>query len=242
MHTSIQQGAQGGLVPAVSGGAVPRRLMVVSPHLDDAILGCAGLLRACPGTVVVTVCTGLPDAADRLTDWDRRCGFGSAAQAMAARLGENRAALAMIECTGLELGIRDSQYQTASGEAVALMTRRLFHAVASRAPDCVAIPLGLFHGDHVRAGDACLMIREATPGVCWLAYEDIPYRGLPGLVQQRLAQLHARGIVATPNPWAVDVDAKARLIAAYASQLKGLARSARDLAVPECYWRLTAAG
>ncbi|WP_313465173.1 PIG-L deacetylase family protein [Achromobacter sp.] len=218
----------------------PSRLLVVSPHYDDAILSCGGWLSVCPGSTVVTVCSGLADASDRLTDWDRRCGFSSAAEAMARRQQENQKALSMIECAGLDLGLQDSQYREAPDEDRSLMTERLFHAVASLAPDVVAIPLGLFHGDHMRVGDAGLMIREATPGVAWFAYEDVPYRSYPGLVQERLVQLHARGIAATPHPYAVDAGAKARLISAYASQLKGLGRSARELAAQECYWRLSA--
>ncbi|MHC3908533.1 hypothetical protein ACMZ4X_01755 [Achromobacter marplatensis] len=216
------------------------RLLVVSPHYDDAILSCGGWLSVCPGSIVVTVCTGPADAPDRLTDWDRRCGFSSAAQAMASRQQENQRALSMIECRGLDLDLQDSQYRDAPDEDRSLMTERLFHAVASLAPDVVVIPLGLFHGDHVRVGDAGLMIREATPGVAWFAYEDIPYRSYPGLMQERLVQLHARGIAVTPHPYAVDADAKARLISAYASQLRGLARSAHELAGQECYWRLSA--
>lgn len=68
-------------------------IMVISPHFDDAVFSCGHLLAALPGSTVVTVCTALPEKPDILTDWDQRCGFSSAAQAMQARREENRAAL-----------------------------------------------------------------------------------------------------------------------------------------------------
>lgn len=232
-ESSLVLGADLAGAPARDG-----RLLVVSPHLDDAILSCGGLLHDRPGSVVLTVYTGLPQQVDVLTEWDRSCGFHSAAEAMAQRLSENRQALSQIDCTGWELDQVDCQYSTTPDEETSAMTERLFNAIASIEPASVAIPMGLFHGDHVRVSDAALMIRHAAPHAAWFAYEDIPYRSIPAVLQARLVQLHARGIVLTPHPYGIDAAAKARLIAAYPSQLKGLNASAERLAVGECYWRL----
>ena len=37
-------------------------VVVLSPHLDDAVLGCGRLLSAHPGATVVTVYAGAPEA------------------------------------------------------------------------------------------------------------------------------------------------------------------------------------
>ncbi len=217
----------------------PSPLVVISPHLDDAILSCAGLLAARPGSTVVTVFTARAPLQHPLTDWDRRCGFDSADAAMTCRLAEDREALGIVGAVGRALGFLDCQYTATADQDAPLITERLFHLLASLAPASVAMPLGVFHCDHERVSDATLMICDALPGVAWFGYEDVPHRERPGVVQARLSQLHARGVTATPVRLDVDAASKARAIQAYASQLKGLESTALELAVQERYWRLT---
>ena len=53
-----------------------RRIVVVSPHLDDAVLGCSYLLAAHPGATVVTVFAGRPpEYPSPMERWDAICGF-----------------------------------------------------------------------------------------------------------------------------------------------------------------------
>lgn len=214
-------------------------LVVISPHLDDAILSCAGLLAARPRSTVVTVYTARAPAPGLLTDWDQRCGFPDARAAMTCRLAEDRRALGIVGATGLGLEFLDSQYSASPDEDTPRLTESLLRLLGSLAPDSVAMPLGLFHCDHVRVSDAALQVRNALPGMAWFGYEDVPYRFGPGVVQARLAQLHARGVTATPVHLAVDAPRKAQAIAAYPTQLKGLDSTAIALAVHETYWRLT---
>ncbi|KRB15087.1 PIG-L family deacetylase [Achromobacter sp. Root170] len=214
-------------------------LAVISPHLDDAILSCAGLLAARPGSTVVTVYTARAPTPNLLTDWDRRCGFANAAAAMECRLAEDREALRSVGATGKGLDFLDSQYTSTADEDAPLITERLFYLLMRLAPATVVMPLGLFHSDHVRVSDAALMIRDALPGVAWFGYEDVPYRQQQGVVQARLSQLQERGVTATPAHLAVDAAGKARAIGVYASQLMGLDSTALKLAVHETYWRLT---
>ena len=60
-------------------------MVVISPHLDDAVFGCGRLLASRPGSIVVTLFAGVPDDAGQLTDWDARCGFTTAGEAVWAR-------------------------------------------------------------------------------------------------------------------------------------------------------------
>ena len=53
------------------------RIVVISPHLDDAVLGCGRLMARHPGATVVSVYTGAPSAyPDPMTHWDTIAGFG----------------------------------------------------------------------------------------------------------------------------------------------------------------------
>lgn len=213
-------------------------LVVVSPHLDDAVFSCGSVLSRCPGSTVVTVYTGLPDNPGMLTKWDRACGFADAAAAMRERVEENRHALAAIGCKGRSLGLLDCQYLECPDVAMPRLTECLLATLHDLAHGAVAIPLGVFHGDHLRVSDAALLIREASPDVPWFLYEDAPHRAQPGVVQQRLVQLQARGLMLTPAGFAGDVGDKADAIAAYASQLRGFNGMPADLFQPERYWRL----
>ena len=85
-------------------------MLVISPHLDDAVFGCGRLIAAHPGSVVVTVFAGVPRDPERLTEWDAACGFRSAAEAVATRRREDQAALALLDATPRWLDFCDSQY------------------------------------------------------------------------------------------------------------------------------------
>ncbi|CDM25163.1 PIG-L deacetylase family protein [Castellaniella defragrans] len=217
-------------------------ILVISPHFDDAVLGCGAFLAGRPGSIVMTVCAGLPPEDMPLPDWDRRCGFPSARAAVLARIEENRHAMAQLRADEIRLDLLDSQY----GGCCDGLGPRLARELARIRPRLVLLPLGLFHDDHVRVSDAALMAwRVLGDRPLWVAYEDALYRRRSGLVQQRLAALRARGIRATP--WLTvpaDLPVKRRAVAAYASQLGplGLTPGRGDDALPEHYWRLSLEG
>jgi LmbE family N-acetylglucosaminyl deacetylase len=76
------------------------RVVVVSPHLDDAVLGCGRLLAAHPGATVITLYAGAPSTyPDPPTRWDQVAGFGPGDDVLAARKDEDRAALAELGAT-----------------------------------------------------------------------------------------------------------------------------------------------
>lgn len=215
--------------------------MTISPHYDDAVLSCGNLLAAQPGSTVLTVYTGTPPDGERMTtDWDRRCGFDDAEQAMRARRAENQSALRLLRLHGLELGLLDAQYADAGQEG--RLTAALATALSRLHPRIVLMPLGLFHGDHLRVSDAVLRVRGLFRRCQWLAYEEIPYRDKPGLVQGRLADLMTHHVCATPalvGPEASPL--KPQALRAYRSQLRALGiplerpvENGRE----ERYWRL----
>jgi LmbE family N-acetylglucosaminyl deacetylase len=219
-------------------------LLVISPHLDDAVLSCGLLIAAHPGTIVCTVFTA-PPAANVTTDWDRASGFADAFEAMRARQAEDREALGLLSARPVHLLFCDAQYH-ASPDQDALIAA-LSQIVADTNPTAVLMPLGLFHSDHVLVSGACLAVmqqpRERTP--TFIAYEDVPYRRMEGAVQARLCELAGRGYTAG-TPHALDVPGtpqhermKRAALGAYRSQLRAFGPDGQaSLFSPERYWQL----
>ena len=54
------------------------KVLVLSPHLDDAVFGCGELIARCPGAIVLTLLAGAPEGFNVLTEWDAASGFTSA--------------------------------------------------------------------------------------------------------------------------------------------------------------------
>jgi len=214
-------------------------LVVVSPHLDDGVFSCGDLLARSRRSTVITVCTGLPEDFTRLTSWDQRCGFRSAASAIASRREENREALRLLGSRNLELGLPDSQYVRDWQPYIPLLRESLKSAIERLHPDRVVVPLGLFHDDHIRVSDVMLSLLYRFPVLEWTAYEDVPYRARPNVVLQRLSVIEQRGIQASRVSAPCRSDRKSRAVWAYGSQLQGFGALPEDVIRREGYWRLT---
>jgi LmbE family N-acetylglucosaminyl deacetylase len=195
-------------------------VIVVTPHLGDAVLGCADLVAAHPGAVVVTVFAGIPSGAYVVPDWDALCGFSSPRQAVAVRRREDRAALEALDAEPCWLNFADSQYRrTATLDEVAV---RLARALRRHRPDVVAIPLGLLPGDHDLAHEAAVRLMRHIK--CdWLAYDDAP-PFQPGLdAGRRLAAFRARPVPVAENPYL-----RRRAAECYESLARGFLRAGRQ--------------
>jgi len=215
-------------------------MLVLSPHLDDAVLSCGRLIGAQPDCRVLTVFAGTPGDGAVLTGWDARCGFPDAAGAMRARRRENARAMAVLDARAVDLGELDAQYRRARDPADTL-PGLLAPWLAREAGGMVVAPLGLFHEDHVLLADAVLhALSAACSSPLLLLYEDQPYRKHTDRVAQRLDELRARGLALAPYRPARLAPAwlKQYAMAAYRSQLAGLGLAAeawRALA-DEHYW------
>jgi LmbE family N-acetylglucosaminyl deacetylase len=213
------------------------RTVVVSPHLDDAVLSCGQLLAAHPGSTVVTLFAGIPGPEVPAGEWDRRCGFDSAAQAVAQRREEDRIALSLLEARAVWLDFLDNAYHRcpAPDEAAAALRQVLLDL----APDTVLLPMGLFHADHLLAHEACMRAVRALPDARCAVYEDVPYRAIRGLLQQRLMALAQEWVCLTPLRLKAEGSGalKAHALQAYASQLRGFGPGGLDDAeAPERCW------
>jgi len=225
------------------------RIVVISPHLDDAVLGCAHLMAAHPGTRVVTVFTGRPaEYPDPMERWDALCGFGPGDEVHAARRAEDAAALATLDAVPVWLGLVEHSHlprdQRVRGDAIVDV---LEEAVRACEPTAVFAPFGLGNPDHDATHDAAMLLRERMSEPAWFLYEDMGYKHIPGLLARRVARLFVARVWPTPAAVPVDVDAgrKRAAVACYPSQLRALEAEwqiGAKLAAPapEQYWRLDA--
>jgi LmbE family N-acetylglucosaminyl deacetylase len=215
-------------------------VVAVSPHLDDAVLGCGGLLGTVGTGVVVTVFAGRPRAGTALPPWDEAAGFRQGDDVIGARRAEDAQALYHLGARPVWLDFLDAQY----GEvpSAADVAEALESALCAAEPATVCIPLGLFHSDHALAHVAALRVRARHPRWRWLAYEEPMYRRVPDALSARLRALSAAGIEAVPVDGVPVTEGKRDAIACYASQLRALATPGRpgyaDALARERYWAL----
>ncbi|MCG5075122.1 PIG-L deacetylase family protein [Paraburkholderia tagetis] len=238
-------------VHAARDGALPAprhlpRLFVVSPHLDDAVLGCGSLLATFGGSVVCTVFAGEPAIARR-TPWDEASGFRDSHQAMRARYREDECALACCGARPIRLAFLDAQYGAMEEpEAIAEVLADALERIGRQGHYLPVFPLGLWHHDHERVGAACrLLLRTRCIAEC-IAYEDAIYRAMPGVLDEGLARIESARLRASPwlprtlGAWPGRQAAaiKRRAIRAYPSQLRALGPFPADVARAERYWRI----
>ena len=211
----------------------------LSPHLDDAVLSCGGVIhhqtQAGERVVVVTVCAGDPPpgplsgyALEHHQRWE------TPGDAVAARRAEDLTALKILGAEAIHLAIPDCLYRTdpASGQHLYPTREALFGDVhpaeAALAQDIARdiagvlrgaqphrlyVPLGL--GNHV---DHQLARRAAElAGDVFAYFEDYPYAA-----QEAGSAAMALGRALTPEVvplMEADLAAKVAAIAAHTSQI-----------------------
>ena len=195
--------------------AAPRvSLLVVSPHLDDAVLSLGALLarvaRSGKRAAVLTVFAGDTDSLKPCGGWDRRGGFATEGEAARARRLEDRAACGLLGAEPHWLSFSEADYREAlDGDAV----RSAILAVVTRlAPGDLLVPgFPLVNPDHA-------WVRALFEG--W----ELPCRRL-GLYAEQPYRFRSAGarpgdgwISAGRDPR--DVWKKRRAILAYRSQMK----------------------
>jgi LmbE family N-acetylglucosaminyl deacetylase len=231
--------------------AVLQRIVVVSPHFDDAALGAAHLLATYPGSTVITVLAGWPPAyPDEPTSWDACGGFKAGDDVVAARREEDRAAMSYLEATPVWLEFPDHQYLAKEDRPTPdQVAPALEAAIVAAAPSAVFFPMGLANPDHVLTHDAGLKVRDALmesgDAPTWFCYEDHGYKHIPGMLAWRVAKLFKSGTWPTPAivPIEPEMLRKRAAIDLYKSQLPPLQRDHAlddrlDANVPEQFWRL----
>ncbi len=237
--------------PVVSWGVVPEgcldRVLVCSPHFDDAALGAAYLLFAHPGSTVVTLFGGPPAAyPETPTEWDALGGFRAGDDVVALRREEDRAAMDVLGAVPVWLDFVDHQYVARDERVPVQKVAVALEAVIDESrPTAVFLPMGLANPDHADTHDAGVMLAARRDDITWFCYEDSGYKHIPGMLAWRVAKLFASDLWPTPMvvPNDVDVERKRAAIECYASQLGPLNRDHTlgeriGRAVPEQHWIL----
>ena len=226
----------------------------MSPHPDDAVLSCGQFLSSHPGVTVVTVFAGAPSSyPDPPSWWSTLCGFVAGDDITAARRAEDADALGVLGATPLWLDFLESQFTVddsipRSDE----IAETLDSALRALDPTLVLLPFGLANPEHVVTHEAALAVRrrwvaDAEPGdgAAWIAYEDIAYKQIPGLLAWRVSGLFRSALWPTPTAMPIDPspERKREAMARYVSQVKGLDADwslwpRLDAPTPEQYWRL----
>lgn len=157
-----------------------RTVAIVSPHLDDAVLGCWAELARAPRVVVVNLCTAVPPSG-RLAYWDGVTGGTDSANHMRLRLGEDERAIDFAGAERVDLEFLDKHYR----EGKPLDPDELRDRIGEALPtdSLVLAPAGIGeHVDHLAARDAAL---ELAGDFEISLYADLPYcvrYGWPGWV------------------------------------------------------------
>jgi LmbE family N-acetylglucosaminyl deacetylase len=183
--------------------------VVLSPHLDDAVLSVGAWLSRHAGTTVATACSGLPGAGVPAHGWDAGSGFSTGDEATLARQSEDANALGALGAKQRLLGFLDGPYRTPrkyheTKSPHPMMFDALVDEIAGLIgelqPDRFLFPLGWGHDDHQITSDAALAAIRRTPTQA-IVYAELPYAiANPGFIRTRVAQLEAAGFNVTDYP------------------------------------------
>lgn len=220
--------------------------LVLSPHLDDAVLDCFSVLSA-PGEVaVVNLFAGVPPASEPPL-WDAITGARDSAERVRERRAEDATALARAGREPQNLDFLDAQYR----KPPPLRLDQLDAAIVAKAPRASRIhtTAGIGgHPDHLLARRYALALARA--GMPVALYADLPYcvyHGWPHWVDGREPDPHRdidpfwmqflAGVPGLPplrgaSVVRLDDDAaraKLSAMSAYATQFPALSFGGRDM-------------
>src|SRR5688500_1095031 len=102
---------------------IETEIVIVSPHLDDAVLSCWHLLESAADVGVVNVVSGSPPAGAPAAWRDPTAGAPGPIERMRERREEDRRSLALAGRTAVALDLLDAQYR--EDEPVSGLTERL---------------------------------------------------------------------------------------------------------------------
>lgn len=205
------------------------RLVVVSPHLDDAVFSAGATLAEAAASGIdvlnVTVFAGVPDSNGAPGSWDRQARFASDGEAARRRRLEDEAGCRAIGVEPRWLPYRDDQY---SDDRSAIWNE--LEPVLAEA-DAILVPgFPLQHPDHVWVTSLVWDARARLPRIGF--YVEQPYAEAVlfrrGLLPERgggAADLFGELIVwSRSRPRLAHWWQKQKGFAAYSSQLKAMTR------------------
>jgi LmbE family N-acetylglucosaminyl deacetylase len=146
-------------------------IVVLSPHLDDAVVSAWHVLTGGGEVLVVNFFAAVPPDDSAPTMADRLAGFTSSAELVKTRHEEDRNALALVGCQAITLDFIEDQYR-----AQPVSVDELGEGFLARVPAAASViaPVAIGgHPDHRLIRDVGL--RLASEGHAVELYGDIPY-------------------------------------------------------------------
>jgi hypothetical protein len=204
--------------------------LVLSPHLDDAVLDCWSLLASERELNVVNLFAGVPPPG-RLTLWDEMTGATDSAERARERIGEGAIALARAGRKARNLTNLDGQYRSRlSTPRLGPLDASLVASIGSASR--VYVPAGIGgHSDHRFARRYGQMLLRA--GMPVTLYAELPYcvqHGWPHWVDGRGPEVN-RNVDAYWLSFLDGVPEMPALRSAHVERLDDAAASAKLLAM-----------
>jgi LmbE family N-acetylglucosaminyl deacetylase len=216
-------------------------LLVISPHIDDAVLSCEALLKYARDVHVLTIFGGDAPIGAPMLEWDLECGFSVGINVMEARRKEDTQALTKLGATPLWSEELQEGYRTEPADLDRLTTL-ITDTIDTTSPSHFMFPLGLKHHDHLLVAAAGAAAARARPVPTSFVYAERPYSSAkPRIVSKRLSELSASGAEFAKERLPRGVRRGDRsAILCYPTQLRGLRMSALRIGIfPERYWRIS---
>lgn len=206
-----------------------RKVLVISPHFDDAVLSAGQFLAGRPNADVLTVFGGYPTPPVVEWRYDQSRGFKSPGEAVDARRAEDKAALEVLQANQIVLDFPDGQYQEATDlGAIALAIQK---QIDKENYEFILGPLGLNHPDHEKVHEAFKVVSRSTIKPIYF-YEDLPSRVLvPEQVFPKTRGMKLEFIGDGP------LETKITALECYKSQWGYDVLNERLCLVPERFWK-----
>lgn len=211
-----------------------RKVLVLSPHYDDAVLSAGQFMAGRPDAEVVTIFNWCSNDADVQTTYDAKCGFKTADEAVHGRQSENNEALALLGATSVEVNMPDAQYGAARMEDGFIANRIM--PLLGGSYEFILAPLGLAHPDHDQTTRIALRLQKELELPIYL-WEDLPIRVLePQLIPARIKELGIK--VELKSPGTGPIADKIRALLCYKSQMGTGILNPYIMYVPERFWKV----
>jgi len=152
-------------------------VLVLSPHLDDAVIDCWSVLSDSDPVTVVTIYAGIPKPGPA-GHWDALAGAQERAQRMRDRRAEDLAALALAGRSGVHLPFPQADHRTGPPPPMSAVDRAVARHLPSASVVYAPAVLGTRHPDHALVRDYALAL--AAHGVPVRLYADAPYAVIYG--------------------------------------------------------------
>lgn len=216
-----------------------KKILLISPHFDDAVLSAGQYMADRADADVVTVFGGFPITASHVkTPYDKKCGFTNAKDAVVIRRLENEHALALLEARPINLEFPDSQYENQYANKVSVndIVKELQEIVDRYDYEYIMAPMGLGHPDHIKTTEAVKLLQTDKTIYFW---EDIPLRVVePEIVWDRVMQLGLkRDQIMIPATTGDKMAKKIRAMLCYKSQVNTGILDPYVMYVPERFWK-----